>query len=81
VRAVATRRVPITGDRELDLTRGAAARSSRQAGLLAATRGIHLDLHLKGYPGRPGHRAGHKAQPVQAAWPKLEKILKKRPID
>jgi hypothetical protein len=37
VRAVATRRVPITCDRELDLTSGAAARSSRQAALLAAT--------------------------------------------
>ena len=73
--------MPITHDRELDLTRRAAASPNRQARLLAATRGIHLDLYLNGYPFLPGHRAGHKAQPVQAAWPKLEKILKKRPID
>jgi len=37
----------------LDLTRGAAARSSRQAGLLAATWGIHLDLYLNGYDHPP----------------------------
>ena len=52
-----------------------------QAALLAATSAIYLDLYLKDTPCWPGHNPGHKAQPVQAAWPKLEKILNKRPID